>query len=298
MPQFEMQGVFERNHQMSRVPNFLYIGTSKAGSTWIFKVLSWHPEIYMYAGKNLGFFSTRFDKGWDWYVSNFHPEPQHRIVGEVSHSYLVFDAAAERIHGRLPDVKMMVCLRDPVDRTFSDYLDGIKNGKLKGSFEEELERTPALIRRSRYATHVARYLERFDRRQIHIASFDQLVSDPAAFASDLFDFLGVERLELPSNLRSKVLPAGVQRSRTMASTAKKLARLAGQLGLKGLRGRVKTSRAVRNMLYRPYEDEERPSMLPATEARLRELMAGEVGRLDELAGTNFTGLWNYSPAAG
>lgn len=279
---------------MSVAPNFLYIGTSKAGSTWIFKALSWHPEVYMYSGKNLGYFSTRFERGWDWYVSNFKPEPQHRVVGEVSHSYLVSETAAERIHERLPSVKMMACLREPVERTFSDYLDGIKNGKLTGSFEEELERTPALIRRSRYAANIGRYLDRFDRKQIHIASFDQLKSDPASFAADLFAFLEVEPLELPSRLRDKVLPAGVPRSRAVATTAKRVARFTGQIGLKALRGRLKTSRWVRNLLYRPFEDEERPTMLPSTQFRLRELFQDEVRRLDEIAGTEFTRLWNYS----
>lgn len=280
---------------MSSVPNFLYLGTSKAGSTWIFKVLSWHPEIYVYEGKNLGFFSTRFDEGWDWYTSNFNPEPQHRVIGEVCHSYLVNNAAAGRIHEHLPNAKMMVCLRDPVDRTFSDYLDGIKNGKLQGSFEEELEKTPALINRSRYGTHLARYMERFDRKQIHIVSFDQLKSDPTSFAANLFQFLEVEPLTLPDKLGNKVLPAGTPRSRTMAHGAKRLSRWATKAGLAGLRGKLKTSRAVRNILYRPFTEETRPQMAPATEARLRALMAEEVRRVDAIAGTDFCRLWNYPP---
>ena len=52
---------------MRIVPDYLYIGTSKAGSTWLFRALKWHPQIYAYPGKNLGFFSTRFENGWDWY---------------------------------------------------------------------------------------------------------------------------------------------------------------------------------------------------------------------------------------
>jgi hypothetical protein len=193
---------------------------------------------------------------------------------------------------------MMVCLRDPVDRTFSDYLDGIKNGKLEGSFEEELERTPALITRSRYGTHLARYIDQFDRRQIHIASFDQLKSDPAAFAADLFQFLGVAPLELPAKLGNKVLPAGTPRSRAVAKGAKRLSRLATRAGLAGLRGKLKTSRTVRHLLYRPFTPETRPQMAPATEARLRQLMSDEVRQLDEIAGTDFCSLWNYPPNGG
>jgi Sulfotransferase domain len=283
---------------MSKTPNFLYIGTSKAGSTWIFKVLSWHPEIYMYPGKNLGYFSTRYDKGWDWYLKNFDPEPQHKLVGEVSHSYLVSEEAAARVHKHLPDAKLMVCLREPVQRTFSDYLDAIKNGKLEGTFEEELERTPGLIHRSRYGTHLERYLQRFDRSQLHIATFDELVSAPDQFAARMFEFLGVERLQVPSNLHEKVLPAGKPRSRALANGAKKLSRLARRTGLTSLRGKVKTSRTVRNALYQPFTETSRPSMSPDTQARLRALMSEEMRRLDAIAGTDFSRLWKYSGEEG
>ena len=279
-----------------KVPDFLYIGTSKAGSTWTFKTLSWHPQICVYSGKNLGFFSSRYEKGWGWYLNQFHCEPQHRVTGEVSHSYLVSADAPERIHKHLPNVKMLVCLRDPVERTFSDYLDGVKNQKFIGSFEEELERFPALITRSCYGTQLERYLQYFDRDQFLISSFDELKSAPKQYAARLFEFLGVEVLDIPANLGGKVLPAGIPRSRKLALAAKALSQLARRTGLNALRGKVKTSRAVRNLLYRPYNDHTRPTMRPDTRARLREMMTQEVQLLDAIAGTDFGNLWGY-PAA-
>ena len=277
------------------IPNFLYIGTSKAGSTWTFKVLGWHPQIWTFPGKNVGFFSSRMEEGWDWYLSQFQPEPHHRAVGEISHSYLVSADAPQRIHEHLPQVKMLVCLRDPVQRTFSDYLDGVKNGKFTGSFEEELERIPALIDRSRYGTQIQRYLKLFDRSQLHIGSFDELVSAPSQYAAQMFEFLEVDPLEIPESLRGKVMPAGIPRSRGLASTAKRLSRLSRRIGLNALRGKVKTSRTIRNLLYRPYDDGARPKMAPATESRLRDMMANEVQLLDEVAGTDFCRLWGYPP---
>ena len=281
---------------MSVFPDFLYIGPSKAGSTWIFKVLSWHPQIYMYSGKNLGFFSSHFDNGWEWYCGNFHPEPQHRIVGEVSHSYLASEEACQRIHEFLPNVKLIMCLREPVQRTFSDYLDGIKNGKIHSSLEEELEHTTSLIDKSRYGTHVARYLEKFNRDQIYIGCFDELESAPDRFAAGVFEFLGVDALELPKNLRQKVLPAGAPRVRSIAMAAKALSKMASRVGLTHLRGKVKTSPVVRNILYRQFTDNSRPKMSRATETWLHEIMVDEVQRLDVVAGTNFCRLWNYPPA--
>ncbi len=276
---------------MSVVPNYLYIGTSKAGSTWLFQLLSWHPHIYTYPGKNLGFFSTRFEKGWDWYLSNFKPEPQHQAIGEISHSYLASDKAPARIKELLPDVRMIACLRDPVQRTFSDYLDRVKNGTISGTFEEQLERDPGLIKRSRYGTQLAHYFELFERDQFHIAIFDNLAANPQAFAKDIFDFLGVEALPLPGKLEGKVLPAGVPRSTALAGGAKVLSTLAHRAGLNWLRGTVKTSRTIRNILYRPY-GEDRPKMSAETEARLRELFREELELADKMAGTDFVARWN------
>lgn len=282
---------------MTRSPDFLYIGSSKSGSTWIFKLLSWHPQIYMYPGKHLGFFTREFAKGWDWYLSNFKAGPEHMVAGEASHSYLLSADARDRIHERLPDVKLLVCLREPVERTYSQYLDGIKNGKMAGTFEEALETNATLIDHSRYGTNLARYLEKFPRDQILIVAFNDLVAAPDRLAARIFEFLGVDVLEIPKKMHEKVLPAGQPRIHRITQAAKKLARLADRFGLVGLRGKAKTSPTVRNLLYRQFTDANRPKMLPETKARLRELMAGEVQRLDRVAGTDFASLWYYAPTS-
>lgn len=185
-------------------------------------------------------------------------------------------------------MKLLVCLREPVQRTFSQYLDGIKNGKLKHSFQDELVRNDSLIGHSRYGTNLSRYLAKFPREQIFIGSFDELVSDPNKW--------GVDALEIPGKLHRKVLPAGQPRVRGIASAAKKLVRLTDRLGLVGLRGKAKTSPMVRNLLYRQFTDKSRPKMPPEIEAHLHHLMADEVQRLDAVAGTDFCTLWNYPPA--
>ncbi|MFC7536827.1 sulfotransferase domain-containing protein [Sphingomonas sp. GCM10030256] len=272
---------------------FLYIGTSKAGSTWIFHLLSHHPEIFTYPGKNLGFFSNRFANGWAWYVNHFDPGPEHRIMGEICHSYLPSQHAAERVYDLMPDARLIACLREPVARTFSDYLDGIKNGKIEGTFEEALERFPKIVERSKYASHLERYLTRFPRDQIHIAPFDELVSSPEKFAARLFEFLGATPIDLPPGAMDKVLPAGRPRSKAVVRLTKMVALLAYRNGLRELRGRLKTSRTLRNLLYQPYSEASRPKMGPATRERLRTIMRPEVLRLDDLAGTNFRRLWGY-----
>jgi hypothetical protein len=278
---------------MGSLPNFLYIGTSKAGSTWIYDVLARHPDVYMAPGKGLYFFSTHFDRGLDWYRAHFEGADGRRGVGEVSHAYLYSGAACERIAAALPDVKLLVCLREPVDRAFSDYLDAVKNGKIAGSFEAAIERESAFLEISRYATYLAPYLRRFGRERIHVGLFEELGRDPQAFARAIFRFLGVAEIDLSPRQRERMLPAGRPRSPRLAQLAKRTSHAARALGLRRLRGRAKRSRAVRNLLYRPYAREERPSPRAETWERLRESFRGEVRELDALLGTCFAARWGY-----
>ena len=163
-------------------------------------------------------------------------------------------------------MRLLVCLREPVDRAFSDYLDLRKNQQFEGSFASALDRYPRLVDRGRYATHLQRYLEVFPREQLLVQLFDDLKADPQAYADDGLRLPRRARLVLPpSELRSR-MPAGVPRSRTAASAAKRQPRLVKRLGLRRLRSRVKRSGRMRQALYRPYTDDE-PTIDPATVAR-------------------------------
>lgn len=279
---------------MNRLPNFLYIGTSKAGSTWLYNVLDNHPDIYMAPGKAIYFFCNHYAKGFDWYSKHFEAAGQQKVVGEVSHNYLYSPEACRRIAALNSDMRLMACLRDPVDRAFSDYLDGLKNGQFEGSFEEELERVPSLIDRGRYARHLACYVEQFGLQRIHIGVFDELGANPDDFARKLFRFLKVEERELPRAQQKKIMPAGKPRSKLFAQLAKKASHTARSLGLRKLRGKIKTSRLARDILYRPYTPEEKPQMAVETRLRLRQMFRDEIVALDLLLKTDFQQRWKYN----
>lgn len=278
---------------MTVLPNFAYIGTSKAGSTWLFNALSVHPEVYLASNKGLYYFDLHFDSGQDWYLSHFAAAGDRAAVGEISHSYLSSPDAAERIAALNPRIRLLACLREPADRAFSDYLDLVKNGQYSGSFEDALERYPRLFDRGRYATHLARYLEHFPAEQLHVGLFDDLRQDAQGYANDVYRFLGIRQLELPpAQLRSR-MPAGTPRSPVAAGAAKSASRLAKKVGLRRLRSRVKRSTTVRQMLYRPYTDD-RPTMDPAVATELRNRFAEEVRALDGLLAQPVSRRWGYS----
>jgi hypothetical protein len=277
-----------------RVPDFLYIGTSKAGSTWLFNALSRHPEVHLASDKGLYYFDAHFDRGQSWYLAQFAGSGDSKAVGEISHSYLSSPEAPPRIAALNPDMRLLVCLREPVDRAFSDYLDLRKNDQFDGSFEEALETFPRLLDRGRYATHLARYLEHFPREALLVQLFDDLRDDAQQYADDVYAFLGVTPYTLPpAELRSR-MPAGTPRNAALARGAKAASRAAKRVGLRRLRSRVKRSVSVRQLLYRPFAAEEKPVVDPSTAQQLREQFAAEVRALDAIVGRPVAERWGYA----
>ncbi len=275
-----------------QIPNFLYIGTSKAGSTWLFNALSVHPEVYLASSKGLYYFDQHFDNGEDWYLHHFADAGPMPALGEISHSYLSSPEVPARVAALNPDMRLLVCLREPVDRAFSDYLDLIKNGLYDGSFEEALQQFPRLLDRGRYATYLQAYLDLFPKDQILVQLFDDLRADAQRYADEVFEFLGVTPLALPASELKSRMPAGTPRSTALAATAKSASQLVKRIGLHRVRSRVKRSVVLRQALYRPYKDD-RPTVDPALAAELRQTFADEVRELDSLLDAPVSQRWGY-----
>lgn len=273
-------------------PNFAYIGTSKAGSTWLFNALAGHPDVHLAPSKGLYYFDQHFGEGPRWYLDQFRGSGARPAVGEISHSYLSSPQAAARIAEFNPGMRLLACLREPVDRAFSDYLDLLKNGQFDGDFSTALEQFPRLLDRGRYATHLQRYLDVFPSEQIHVSLFDDLRADPGAYAREVFDFLGIRRIDLPAAALKSRMPAGTPRSPALASGAKSVARLAKRVGLARLRSRAKRSIRIRQVLYRPYRDD-RPTIDADVAADLRGGFVEEVRRLDSMLGRPVAQTWGY-----
>lgn len=276
------------------VPDFLYIGTSKAGSTWLFNALAVHPDVWLASNKGLYFFDSHFDRGQDWYRAQFEGA-DGRAVGEFSHSYLSSPEAPGRIAAYSPTMRLLVCLREPVDRAFSDYLDLVKNNGFTGSFTEAIEQYPRLLDRGRYATHLSRYLEHFPADQLHVGLFDDLKTGAQEYADEVYDFLGIERIVLSAADLRERMPAGRPRNARMVGLAKRGSKVAASIGLRRWRSRIKRSTTVRSALYRQYRDD-KPRLDRALASELRAQFADEVARLDEILGRPITERWGYTSA--
>lgn len=279
---------------MDNSPDFIFIGPDKSGSTWIHRVLQWHPEIYVAESKELEFFDNYYDRGLDWYLSYFRgASPGHKVRGEVCHNYLFSREACERIHRHFPDIRLMICLREPVDRAFSAYLYMIKQGRISCSFEEAVMAVDELVDHGCYARHLLPYIEQFGKARIFTGLFDDLQQDPAAFARRMLDFLGVTPLALPESLKGRSLPAARPRSTLAAKVAKQMALLLRALGFPRVVTKIKTAPFIQKALYKEYDAANRPVPDEDTVQMLKKRFSPEVQQLDDWFGLGLARRWGY-----
>lgn len=272
------------------VPTFLGIGPGKSGTTWTYRALRAHPEVYMSPVKETLYFTREYDRGREWYLSFFEDAGGYPASGEISQTYLYSEHAPARIRDYLPEMQLIVTPRDPVDRAFSHYLWHVRNGELRGSFEEALEERPYLFRRGFYGKYLSRWLEIFPREQLLVLPFWELKEDNRAFARRIFEFIGVDPDFWPEEGVERALGAAAPRSQLLARTLKAGGRLIRRAGLPRLVQIVKENPLIQ-LLWKPYSEEEKPEVEPETRARLLREVREDIHRLTALTGIDFADRW-------
>ena len=124
------------------MPNFIIIGAAKCGTTSLYKYLIQHPNIKSGLQKEPSFFNTYFEKGPIWYRANFPINRQNFITGEASPGYFCYSPAPQRIANLIPSIKLIVLLRNPVDRVYSLYYHNLKHSGNKDTlpFEQAIKK--------------------------------------------------------------------------------------------------------------------------------------------------------------
>ncbi len=174
-------------------PTFIYVGADKAGSTWIYRILDLHPQVFVPTVKDLFFFDRYYQHGWSWYARHFKDAPDTaRAIGELSHDYLYSPEALERIARDLPGVQILVSLREPVERLVSHYWYMRRIGRTNLPFADALSAFPEIEHNSRYAEPLKHLFRLFPREQVHVLLFDDLKADPAAFGRQLCEAVAVD----------------------------------------------------------------------------------------------------------
>jgi hypothetical protein len=189
-------------------PNLFVIGAGRSGTTSLWHYLGQHPDVFMSPKKEPWFFARPrgrpFVSDAREYLNLFADAHSERYRGEASVSYLWARDAPFAIARASPGAKIVVSLRDPVQRAYSAYLFAVRHGLERRSFvealeeepgpEEEVEQATAPHRYAGigfYARHLERYLRLFP-GQVHALFFEELAAAPRREMERLFRFLGVD----------------------------------------------------------------------------------------------------------
>ncbi len=205
-----------------QLPNFFIVGAAKAGTTSLWRYLLQHPEIYMPSDimfKEPAFFSNiKGGNNLDQYKSLFSGVRNERMIGEASTAYLTSPESPARIVTMIPDAKIIIMLRNPIDRAHSLYNWMACNGyEPIESFEEALKIEQSdrygntnflkfnpeyyynylYFYSGLYSQQIKRYLDLFNKKQIHFIIFENFKSDINNAIQEVYKFLNVDDTFLP-----------------------------------------------------------------------------------------------------
>ena len=231
-----------------RLPNFLVIGATRAGSTALHHYLRPHPDVYLSPRKEVRFFNVNFDRGLDWYREHFAGAAGERAVGEATPSYLFRPDAIERMAGVVPHARLIALLRHPVERAYSHYGMNRSQGREPRSFEQAVddelaggETGPAgagveglapyrYLGPGHYLPQLQEVGRHFPRRQLLVVLFDDLCQAPLESYRSVCRFLGIDDTFVPPNLGQPLNVATGFRSLALRRAARRLQGPARPLG--------------------------------------------------------------------
>lgn len=229
------------------LPNFLIVGVQKAGTTSIYNYLQEHPQVYMSRVKETNF----LEKDWE----NLPPDQQNKngiltlekyaelfadvkdeiAIGEASPNYLFhYESSAARIKQYLPKAKLIVVLRNPIERAYSDHLMHLRDAIGYRSLSEQIKHSSYksfILRKGFYYIPLKYYFEQFGQEQIRVFFYDDLCENPQNFMQEMYQYLGVNDTFTPNTARkaqvakipkNKTLNNLLQRKNILRNTAAKI----------------------------------------------------------------------------
>lgn len=311
---------------MTKLPTFLIVGAVKAGTTSLHEYLQQHPQVFMSPVKETNHFSDadmlfdhfnldyrqdisvnldkylvgRMDKKvhiahvrtWEQYQKLFRDVQDEKAIGEVSNSYLFLPSTAAAIKKVLPEVKIVMVLRNPVERLYSQFLMNLRLGKIaERDLLKEIEidqQKPVkgwgvshlYLETGLYAEQVKRYMQQFPAEQIKIILFDDFKRNAAGVMKDLFRFLDVDP-EFAIDMEQKYNEAGVPRFG-------KLNYILTQTGLYTLSKKIVPSGLKQKVKDIFYSKKNIPKITPSEKKWLLDYYRNDILQLQQLIGRDLS----------
>jgi len=243
---------------MDKMPNFFIVGAPKAGTTSLYEYLKVHPEIYMSTIKEPEYFSTATLKQDDLldiirdkekYLELFKKVKNQKIIGEASPFYLSDADAPKSIRSLMPNAKILISLRDPVERELSHFLMFQGWRRTKRSFHDQLKielenhKTSTeyfALKYGLYFDNVKRYVEIFGENQVKIIIFEEFIKKPEDIIQEILKFLNLNtkllnldtKIHNPSQMLRGSLSQRINENRSLSRLVKFMVSDSRRLSLK------------------------------------------------------------------
>ncbi len=220
-----------------RKPDFILVGAQKCGTTWLWRMISEHPQTDLPKKKEIHFFGgiENYQKGIDWYLNHFKGKSWNSVTGEASTTYfydnmpywhnptneILFNnempKIAEIIKNTIPDVKIIVVLRNPVDRAISAYTHVLrviaKNHLVKKESSKvwwslitlaQRNKKTRIIEYGYYDRYLKVYKNIFGSNQLKVIVYeDDMVKQPLQTIKGVYQFLGIDDSFIPNSINKR-----------------------------------------------------------------------------------------------
>jgi hypothetical protein len=281
--------------QRLALPDFVVIGASKGGTHWLNECLREHPDVYLTPDVHeIFFFDQHFDRGVQWYARYFRGWAGQKRIGDVTPTYLAHPLAPQRVHEVIPAATLLVSLRNPIDRAWSNYLHLWRKGDIAPDtgFREACATIPRVVADGEYHRCLGRWLRFFPAERLHHLVLDDAKVDPFAYLRRVYELLGVAPGFRAARTTGRTNEHATPRSLRAARIAFRGSRL---LHRNGLHTGVEIGKALglKRLLLKDGPDARRdpPPMSDEDRAWLAARYRGDVAALSELIGRDLVGSW-------
>lgn len=264
-----------------------------------------HPQIRLPdVVKETFFLDRRFERGWEWYWKEFFPRAAvtEEVYGEIAPTAFDATEAPSRLAGHNPRARIIICVRDPVERSVSLFHHYHAISRVGQGFTAALEAQPSIVRASLYRAHIVRWSEVFGAENVLLVPHSAVEAAALDTLNAVYDFLGVPQITLlPDSVRTRYGEAAVPRNRWIAMLADRTAWVLRAVGLHRVVNLAK-SLGLKNWLL-DGGDRQPPALTQEELGRLRERLAEERNFAEKLAhqgvvtAAECTALWQSEPAS-
>lgn len=272
--------------------DFVGIGAAKCATTWIYECLKEHPQIEL-APKDqkdkVLFFKDPDSREMKEYRSWFRREDT--VKGDFHVHYLESEQALRRMKKHNENMKVIVCLRNPVERAWSHYnYYKFSSEQPEISFEEAAKKEPEIIDSGLYYKHLKKYYHAFDDSNILILIFEDLKEDQLNFIQNIYHFLGVKQDFTPPSLDLQINPTSFKQTGLGRLLHQRIAKplLKNTKWAWNLKESVVAKKIIGGFSEAWGESKERKEMKPQMQKKLRNYYRGDIQKLEELTGRDLT----------